>query len=379
MSDHAEYAPSSAGIWLHCPASAQLAPLYKEDEDSEASAEGTIAHKVLEDALVFGQEPETLTNDWDMIEGVELATEFANELLRYPNVKLFVEKRLTVTEEVWGTTDLLAVTPDVIHVADFKYGWYPVNVIRNVQLLIYLLGAIIEFGPRPKYLITVIQPRYYHELGPIRTYEVQEADIPWLTDAIAWALANRGEFRPGSHCKFCKARGGCKALAGYLIPRLNTMMEYDLTDRHTYSNDTLAKMLDFLDMVPGFISAVRQEAFKRALNDRRIGGYKIVKGKTERTVIDEVFLRTKYEEWGIPTDALYDQALVSPLTVEKQLKARFKHDGRGKWKQRFDELSPAIGMQQGSLTLVRDTDGRPQFKKGDEFGELPIIDGEVIL
>jgi hypothetical protein len=157
------------------------------------------------------------------------------------------------------------------------------------------------------------------------------------------------------------------------------MMDYDLTDKHTYSNDTIAKMLDFLDMVPGFIKAVKQEAFKRALNDRRIGGRKIVKGKRERSIQDEEFIRNKYKEWGIPLDALYDHSLVTPLSIEKQLKARFKAEGRGVWKKRFEELEPAIKLAQGGLTLVRDTDGRPQFKKGDEFGELPITEGEIIL
>jgi hypothetical protein len=379
MSDHSVYAPSSAGIWLNCPASAQLSELYKE-EDSEASSLGTIAHGVLEDCVTFGTEPQH--PDTEIVEGIELALAFVNDtLLRYPGgVTLYVEKRLTIPNtDVWGTADLVAVSPDVIHIADYKHGWVPVDVVRNSQMLTYLAAAIAEFGPRSRYLLSVIQPRYYHKDGPIRTYDVPAVDLMEYAIQLDWSLANPGVFRPGKHCKYCKARGACKALAGFLLPRLNTMMDYDLTDRHTFDNATLAKMLDFLDMVPGYISAVKQEAFKRALQDRRIGGYKIVKGKAERKIADEQAIREKYEEWGIPLEALYDQSLVTPLSIEKQLKARFRSEGRGKWQQYYKQLEPAITIQQGGLTLVRDTDGRPQFNKGDEFGELPQVDGEVIL
>lgn len=378
MSDHSVYAPSSASIWLNCPASATVSQLYKED-DTDASNLGTIAHGVLEDYALFGTEPQH--PDMEIVEGVELAMAFVNDtLLRYPGVTLYTEKKLEIPNtDVWGTTDLVAVAPSVLHIADYKHGWVPVNVEKNDQMLTYLTAAIAEFGKRDKYIISVIQPRYYHRDGPVRDYLVTQDDLLGFNVRLEWALANPGEFRPGRHCKYCKARGACKALAGWLLPRLNTMMDYELTDKHTFDNALLAKMLDFLDMVPGYISAVRQEAYRRALNDRRIGGYKIVKGKAERKVADEQFIRAKYEEWGIPEGALYDQSLVTPLSIENQLKARFRTEGRGKWKQYWDQLSPAIDISYGSLTLVRDTDGRPQFNKGDEFGELPAIDGEVIV
>lgn len=382
MSDHSNWSPSSGSIWVNCPASVEVSQLYKEDEDSEASEEGTVAHGVLEDSLLLGIDP--VHENMDIVEGVELAIAFVNDtLLRYPGVELKIEQRLAVPgTEVWGTADLVAVTPKLLHIADFKYGWLPINVDRNVQMLIYLLAAIMMYGERDEYYITIIQPRYYHKDGPIRTVPVSRDEVNWIRDRIQWATANPGVFQPGTHCKFCKARGACAALAGWMVPRLNKAVAYDITDRHTFSNETLAKLMDFLDIVPGYVSAVKQEAFKRALQDRHIGGYKLVKGKSERKVVDADKLTAKYEHWGIPKEALYEASLVSPLTVENQLKARFKPEGRGKWKEYLDSLvvEGIISKVQGGLTLVRATDGRPQFNKGDEFGELPLdTNGDILL
>jgi hypothetical protein len=377
---HSDWSPSSGSIWVNCPASVEVSQLYKEEEDSEASELGTVAHGVLEDSLLFGTEPQH--ENMEIVEGVELAVDWVHEQLRKnPATKLYIEKRLEwPNTPVWGTTDSVLVTDKLLHIADFKFGWLPVNVDHNVQMLIYLIMAIMEFGERDEYHITVIQPRYYHKDGPIRTYRVTGADVAQIQQQVEWALANRGVFSAGRHCKYCKARGACATFAGWIVPRLNTALEYDITDRHTFSNETIAKLLDFLDLVPGYISAVKQEAFRRALNDRRIGGYKLVKGKAERKVTDEDYIRAKYEEWGMPVEALYDASLVSPLGIENQLKARFRGEGRGVWKQRFEELAPAIQKVQGGLTLVRDVDGRPQFNKGDEFGELPLdTNGDILL
>lgn len=378
MSDHSVYAPSSASIWLNCPASAYVSQLYKE-ADSEASSLGTVAHGVLEDCVLFGTEPDH--PDMEIVEGIDLALAYVNDtLLRYDGATLYVERKLAIPgTDVWGTADLVAVTPELIHIADYKHGWVPVEAARNRQFLTYLYAAIAEFGTRKRYLVSVIQPRYSHIDGPIRTYEVIEADIIEYKQQLDWALSNPSIFEPGKHCKYCKARGACKALADWLEPQLHSMMDYDLTDKHTFDNERIAKLLDFLDIVPGFVSAVRQEAFRRALNDRHIGGYKLVKDKAERKISDEQFIREKYDEWGIPIEALYDQKLATPKTIEDQLKARFRSAGRGMWKNYMQQLSPAITIEQGSLTLVRETDGRQQFNKGDEFGELPEVNGEVLI
>lgn len=385
MSDHSDWSPSSGSIWLNCPGSVAVNPLYKEQEDKEditdASNIGTIAHGVLENCLLYDVPAEH--EDYEIVEGVELAVEFVHsKILSVPQTTLYVERRLYVPDTpIWGTTDVLGVSPQMIHVADYKHGWVPVDVVKNVQLMLYLLAAIAEFGPRPEYWITVMQPRYLHRDGPTRSYRVTEADLAQLKQAIGWALSNRDKFFAGKHCKYCKVRGACATLAGWLLPRINEFIAYDITNKHTFSNETMAKLLDFVDMVPGWVSAVKQEAFKRALNDRRIGGHKIVKGKAERKVQNEEGLKAKYVEWGIPVDALYEASLVTPLTVEKQLKARFKAEGRGKWQEYMQELvnEGIIGMTFGSLTLVRDVDGRPQFNKGDEFGELPLDSGDIQL
>ena len=376
---HAEWAPSSASIWLNCPGSIQLNPLYKETGLTDAADLGTLAHGVLEDCITFGTKPQH--PDEDINEGVDLALDFVHDVLeKYKKVTIIAEKRLVLPDTpVWGTTDLVAVNDDMIHIADYKHGWVPVNVKMNAQLMTYLAAAIAEYGERKKYKITVIQPKYDHIDGKVRTYEPSQEDVDWHQSEIRYALNNPDKFHAGKHCKYCKARGACKVFAGWLVPRLQTVMYWEISERHTYDNETLAKLLDFLDLVPGFISAVRQEAFKRALNDRAIGGYKIVKGKAERKIVDEEHIKQKYLEIGIPVEALYEASFVSPLTVEKQIKGHYRAKGRNAWKEPWEEISKAIQTERGGMQLVRDIDGRPQFNKGDEFGELPVQDGDIFV
>lgn len=378
MSDHSVYSPSSASEWLHCPASAQASSL-EDNEDTAENVEGEVAHGLLEDALLFG----TQVNhpDIEIVEGVELAVDYAQERLRVygPECKLYVEKRLAIPgTEVWGTTDNLFVSPRILHVADFKYGWLPVEVDNNKQMLCYLAGAIAEFGPREEYYITVVQPRYPHRDGPIRTYKVTAGDLTEFNRQLEWAIANRDVFNAGKWCKYCKANGSCKTLADWLKPLLGSAIELDITNRHRVTDTQLAEMLDFLDIVKGWGNGVRAEAFKRALQSRKIGGYKIVKGKAERKVTNEAFIAEKFEEWGIPREALYEASLVSPLTIEKQLKATYRGHGRGVWKQYYDQLTPAIELVHGGMSLARETDARPQFNKGDEFGQLPE-QGDILV
>lgn len=378
MSDHSVYSPSSASEWLNCPASAEASTL-EDNEDTEDNVLGVEAHRLLENSLLFGI---TVNHpNMEVIEGVELAVDYAYELLRQygPECTLYIERRLAIPgTDVWGTVDNLFVSPRVLHVADFKFGWLPVEVDKNKQMLCYLEGAIAEFGEREEYYITVVQPRYPHRDGPIRTYRVTAEDLDEFRAQLRWAIANKGVFNAGKWCKYCRANGSCKTLADWLVPIFGSAIELDITNRHRVTDTKLAELLDFLDIVKGWSSGVRAEAFKRALASRTIGDYKIVKGKAERKVLDENYIRQKYEEWGIPTMALYESKLVSPRTIEDQLKATFRSHGRGVWKKHYDLLETAIGIEYGGMSLVRETDARPVFNKGDEFGALPDT-GDILL
>jgi hypothetical protein len=369
------------GRILSCPGSVEIVKLYP-NEESAASNLGTVAHGILEDCVTFDTKPDHA--DPEINEGVYIALDFiGDKLAEYgKDCDLHTEKKLAIPDTpVWGTTDLVFVSPKVLHIADYKHGYVPVEPRLNAQLMSYLVGAIAEFGERSRYYVTVIQPRYHHAEGPVRTYQVTKEDLEWFRTELKYALENQDKIAAGKHCQkyYCPARGSCKVLAGFVAPRLNTAMDYELTDKHTFDNDTLAKLLEFADLAQGWLGEVRKEAFKRAMQDRKLGGWKIVRGKVTRTFTDDAptKLAELYDEFGIPRDALYEASFVSPATVETQLKGHFK--GRNKWKEYYRKVEQFITGKEGNPSLVRDSDGRPMFKRGDEFGELPVQEGDIIL
>lgn len=370
---HSDWAPSSMGRILACPASAELVKLYKND-DSDASNLGTIAHGILEDALVFGLPVDH--EDIELVEGVELAVEYAQqELLKGP--ELHVEKRLSIAgTPVWGTSDLVFVHAEYLKITDYKHGYVPVEVANNKQLLSYLRGAIEEFGERDAYFIELIQPRFDHRDGPIRRYSVTRKDLAEFDDRLEWALANRTHFEAGAHCKYCPARGACKTFAKFLAPIVGTALYYELSDKHAVTDDTLAKLLDLSELLPGWIRELRSEAIRRTFAGKRVEGYKLVNGQGDRQWIEgaEVQLPALYDSLSIPNEAMYDRKLASPATVEKHVKGAFKGQKRGAWKTAWAEAEKLITRKSSVPALVREIDGRQQFRKGTEFGELLFED-----
>lgn len=378
---HADWAPSSIGRILACPNSVEVIKLYGQD-DTAASNLGETAHGVLEDCITFGLPPSHA--DEELNEGVQLAVDYVEKRLNElgKDCELYIEKRLAIPDTpVWGTADLVFVTPKFIEIADYKHGYLPVDVYRCMQLMAYLTAAIAEFGPRKSYRLTIIQPRYNHIDGPIRSDDPTTEDIEFFMSELTSALRNWDKIHAGKWCKYCPARGACAVLAGYLVPFLNKAIDYDLTDKHTFDNVTMAKLLDFTDLLPGWIKEVRTEAYRRMMQDREVHGWKIVPGTQTREFVEgaEGQLKELYGEFGIPPEALYDASLASPRTVEYQIKAAFKPHGRKAWVEPFKRIEEFIKTKSSSPSLVRAIDGRPVLRRGDEFTELPVQDGEILI
>jgi hypothetical protein len=118
-----------------------------------------------------------------------------------------------------GTADVILVDDKHMTVGDLKYGRnVVVEVEDNLQMLIYLVGAVVKFGPRPRYRLVVLQPRAKHDKGPIRewliTHEYLEAFKLELHKAIQANYNPRVKPTVGEYCrKWCNALGRCPAAA----------------------------------------------------------------------------------------------------------------------------------------------------------------------
>jgi hypothetical protein len=164
--------------------------------------------------------------------------------------------------------------------------------------------------------------------------------------------------------------------------------------------------LDASDELGGYRTELRVEAMRRILNmDRIINGYKVVKGRRSRSVIEPMKLVYAVRdqlgvEWAarmfpdfgwarlalefeIAQSSLGEEILKSlgtPKHIEDVIKQYARMSAisvRGGWKNVYDAVvGPYIRETANGLSLEKAIDGRPAHKRGNEFGVLnPPADG----
>jgi Protein of unknown function (DUF2800) len=376
---HAHFRPPSAAMrWLSCPGSVTVVPKYKEHGDeSDDSLKGTLAHTLLENGILFGITPDTDNADMDL--AVRGVIEHIKETRQGYGKECVVcaERRYQIPETgEFGTADVTFVTPKVLDIRDYKNGYVTVDVPMNAQLMTYLLGAIAEFGERPKYTIGVYQPNYNHIDGPYRSKEVTAEDVEWFRNEVK-AAVRATDFRAGKHCKksYCPHRGACKTFNqwlqtegadGWFTSEVNALTDAELT-----------QALDHSDIVQGIRDELRKEAMRRImLMDRSLDGYKIVRSRQDRSFAGDDAVQQVAAictDLGATDADLYARKFESVAGIERFIKQKYKNFGNGKWKQAWENsIAPHVREFSGSLTLERATDGRPAHVRGSEFGPITL-------
>ena len=388
--------PSAAKRWLSCPASSEVMRMYP-NAPSEASLKGDYEHEVMEDTILFGVVPKNVSHD--LAESMEFLLSYVKQRIQAMNKPLvLVESKVDIPETgEHGYLDIGLISDKEIEVIDHKSGYVPVGVYMNPQLMLYLLGLIAKYGERKKYTITVHQPYYDHIDGPLRKYDVSSEDIEWLRREIKYSLDNTDEFKAGKHCKetYCPHRGSCMSFAQYTLT--DASLGWHTSEINALSDDLLAEALDHAETLAGYRDELRKEAMRRILNmDRHVNGYKIVKGRKQRSVLEPVkLLNTVADKLGpeyairmLPDISCFLSALSFPIanddnTVTKFLGTakqiedvikQYSRDNklpRGGWKSVYDNtVGEFIRETNSGLTLEKAIDGRPAHRRGSEFTAL---------
>lgn len=361
--------------------------------DTLASLKGDLWHEHMETRIIFGTLP--IDCDPDAAEAMEDLAAYVNQRFKDagPEAKIYVEQQLDIPETgEFGTADIIIVSPLFLEIDDEKSGYVPVKVQNNEQLMTYLLGAIAVYGPRPKYRLGIHQPNYDHVDGLVRYWEPTDADITAFRARVLDSIANVDRILAGPHCKetYCGHRGACVAFAAYAQDDL--ALGWHTSELKAMDDATLAKALDASDELGGWRTELRAEAMRRIMNmDRSIHGYKVVKGRRSRAVVDANGLVNSVcsalgMEWA--RRLFPDLAWVSALDVEREevlkhlgtpkhiedvLKqyARQHNLPRNGWKMLYDNVvGEYIRETASGLTLERAIDGRPAHKRGSEFGVI---------
>lgn len=242
---------SGASRWLICTPSARLEQTIDEIESNYAD-EGTVAHRLAELLIKHKLKkvsPKGYADKLDEIMNteyyseemhgyVEEYAEFVMDTLRAaePGTILFQEQRLELEAfipEGFGTTDIMMINPKKLYITDYKHGkGVPVSAVENSQIKVYALGALKEFdflyNDIKEVEMTIYQPR----IENVSTYIMTVEDLMhWgysvLKPTAQIAYEGLGEFIPGEHCQFCRARPVCKATAVYNLQLAAKTFEVD--------------------------------------------------------------------------------------------------------------------------------------------------------
>lgn len=233
MGGHSIIPPSSAHIWGKpngCTGWVEMARQYPEDEDSEASTEGTEAHEVAAAILRHelglpmkdqNDDHHLASEDPDMIEGAELyVADIMAVIHGKPLTHFGIEEHQALSRihpANDGTPDCWFFHGNTLTIWDYKYGRGVVEAFENWQGINYAALIAPRFAFELEYVdIRIVQPRASHADGLVRSWKSHINEITPLFDTLATnaeiALSERATVNAGSHCRYCSARHGCPAL-----------------------------------------------------------------------------------------------------------------------------------------------------------------------
>ena len=368
---HARLNASSSHRWMMCPPSVKLSEQFA-DKPSPYAEEGTFLHELCElklhrylgdmvPELIEEQYAEHRDNDFYSDEAESVTDEYVAfcietiEAVRLscPDPMIMVEHRLDYSEYVsegFGTGDLVIVADGAIEVIDFKGGrGVRVDANQNSQLMLYGLGALLEFDPLydiHTVRMTIVQPR----LSNTSTYEITAHDlIRWAETEVRpkalLAYEGAGEFCAGEWCRFCKARYTCRKRSEYHM----RLAEHDFRQPDLLSDEEIADILPVADSLNSWVQDLLAYATQAAVNGKSWPGYKLVAGRTVRKYTSEAEVIKAATEAGY-TD-IYKTTLLGVGDLEKRM-------GR----KRFGEvLGKFIVKPAGAPTLVPETDARKPY------------------
>ena len=221
MSTHARLSPSGANRWLSCTGSVEaerhaveLDPFLAEKSNVHADT-GTLAHLMAETALEHG-----ITSAAESFKTMGAEVDKYLEYVRFhqsPTSHLYIEQRLKLSDQIWGTADAVIFDEGHLHIIDLKYGRSKVKAENNTQLMIYALAAIKTFKKAhrvKRVTVHIGQPRInnFDSWSPTLK-QLKELKKEVKTKGKI-ALAGKGELVYNSgHCFFCLAKPTCEEFA----------------------------------------------------------------------------------------------------------------------------------------------------------------------
>lgn len=368
---HALLSASGAHRWLNCTPSARLEENF-ENKQTVYTQEGTLAHELAE--LKLRKNYETMStrkynselkkikeNELyrsEMDSHTDTYADYIKQIMYTSKAPcIFIEYKTDYSKyarEGFGTTDCVIIDGTTLHVIDFKYGQgVEVSAENNPQMMLYALGiyeANSIIYDIKNVVLTIIQPR----LDSISEWDMSIEDlIKWGNEVVIPkaedAFAGIGDFKTGEYCRFCKAKGECRARAE---ANLHAIEIRKTVDKNLLTNDEIGVILNQCLDVEDWLKDLKETALNKILNGEKIEGWKAVEGRSNRVInnIDEAFDVLKKE--GFDEAVLYERKPLSLTELEKLV---------GK-KKLAELLANYLEKPKGKPALVDSSDKRPDFE-----------------
>lgn len=383
---HALLSASGSHKWLVCTPSARLEEQFPETHSSYAD-EGRLAHEIAELKLrkyfIEPMGPRAFSNRLKKFKESPL---FQDEMLRHTDTYLeyiqavvhgftsppyvAVEKRIDYSAYVpngFGTGDCIIIGGNTLHIVDLKYGkGVQVSAIGNPQMRLYALGAYTEYSflyPIERVKMTIIQPRLDQISEDEMTIEELLAWGESIKPIAQKAYNGEGDFVPGDHCRFCRARATCRARKEYY----DQLEDFKRMKPPLISNEEVGQILERARGLAKWVAELEEYALAECLKGNEIPGWKAVEGRSSRQYVnqDEAFAVLKAA--GIDEALLYERRPLSVAQVEKVL-------GKAEYRKLLEEPG-LVKVEPGKPTLVPASDKREAITRpsaADDFANMPV-------
>ncbi|QTP33510.1 hypothetical protein B7759_02104 [Burkholderia glumae] len=351
---------------------------------------GTVTHRGERTGEPITEPRRTFEVDEDMAEAVQLYVDAVRarlEALKLAGASsvLLVEQRLSIEHitgepDAHGTSDcvIIATWPDgraELEVRDLKYGrGVEVSAERNYQAMVYAHAALYEHGEFVDFQrvnIVIHQPRVRETPSE---WAITPAELAAWVDETARPAAQRAmlyigsetplvlsDFNPGEkQCKFCKAKAVCPALAAHVeatigedFETLDALEDTDVVQITTLlDNERLGLIYGSLDLIEGWMKAVRGRIEYELLQAHPVPGVKLVAGRRgARAWNDPEAAEALLKSMRLKQDQMYNFKLISPTQADKLL----SKDSPRRWKK----VEALITQRDGKPSVAPDTDSRP--------------------
>lgn len=357
---------------MTCPGSVVLSEGMPESE-SEYADKGTKAHAMAEKWLLgyfarHGEVPQFKTaEDIEMAKHVKV---YVDECVRLApkGSSVFMEKKVAINQDVYGTADFITWNPEIstMYIRDLKYGaGVFVEVNRNIQLRIYALAALITMKlPASVINIGIVQPRYDHPDGAIRSIDFDVSDLLDLhadvLDAVGRvAVAEEAKDAKDWEAKFLvPSEKGCRWCAAApkpcpaLLQKSQALAKQVFAPGLAYDPMNLARALDFLPILEGWIKNTREFAYGEAEKGIEIPDYKLVEKTPVRKWKEDVNTTELVKALGCGG---YD--IFKPVELINIGDAMKLAPGKNA-KERDAVLEPFVERKSSGHTLVHTSDKR---------------------